>query len=615
MVFLTLLGALLLLALAQAVPALGAAADYTGGPQAGDYPLYVSNDHTVYALRFTAAAGTLLDAAGTPVATAGAQYYVKMRISPTAKPSGGTSRGFIWNATTQQWVQERADWSDFPVVTTGPGGAIAAGNTWWYFKFGDTTKPGATDSGTWYILVSLKPIAGADQTTQNNASPPAITITDMTGALNPGTLTSAFRVHNGAATTATDARRIEATNSGGTDVWSLSRTENNQVAQGYGSDATGDFELAVPVGRAFDAKIQNVIWPALASSFTGSLANVDIALGAADTTPPSAPTTLSATAGDGHVQLSWPAVADAASYTVYKWQAATPIGGSTNYTPQHMAVATVTTTTYDATGLTNGEEYFFEVRANDAATNVGQPTATQAATPKATSQLTLQTSANTVKWGGRATLTGELTDGAAPFTSGQQVRLESSYDGSSWTLLQLLDPNAPYAYGVAVQPTRKTVYRLVFEGDASHAAADQPARHGRAQGQARQAARPVQRQEGQEVHRLRRPDAQGEVRQSHGQDQVLSEEVRDLEAEEDRDDHEQGLQVQLPLLGEVLAPGKGQLEAGGLRGGDVQVRCHDLLAPLHEGQVGGDDPGCLMRAHGRDGAGRSSSRRRPSSPS
>ena len=37
-VFMALLGALLLLALAQAVPALGAAADYTGGPQAGDYP-------------------------------------------------------------------------------------------------------------------------------------------------------------------------------------------------------------------------------------------------------------------------------------------------------------------------------------------------------------------------------------------------------------------------------------------------------------------------------------------------------------------------------------------------------------------------------------------------
>ena len=251
------------------MPAFAAAPNYTGGPQAGDYPLFVSNDHTVSTLRFTAAAGTLHDSAGNPETDSGAQYYVKLRISPTATPSGGTSRGFIWNPTTQQWVQERSSWDQFPIVTTGAGGAIAAGNTWWYFKFGDTTKPALSDSGTWYLLVSLKPIDGADQTTQNNASPPAVTIMDMTGSLNPGTLTSAFRIHNGAATGATDARRIEATNSGGTDVWSLSRTENNQVAQGYGSDVTGDFELAVPVGAAFDAKIQNVIWPASAPSFTG----------------------------------------------------------------------------------------------------------------------------------------------------------------------------------------------------------------------------------------------------------------------------------------------------------------------------------------------------------
>ena len=31
-----------------------------------------------------------------------------------------------------------------------------------------------------------------------------------------------------------------------------------------------------------------------------------------------------------------------------------------------------------------------------------------------------------------------------------------------------------YAYGVAVQPTRKTVYRLVFEGDATHASTTSP---------------------------------------------------------------------------------------------------------------------------------------------
>jgi hypothetical protein len=466
LVLLTLLATLLVLA--SAVPALAAAPDYTGGPAAGDYPLYVSNDHTVSTLRFTAAAGSLRDAAGAAEVNAGAQYYVKLRISPTATPSGGTSRGFIWNPATQQWVQERSSWDQFPTVTTSAGGAITLGNTWWYFKFGDTTKPALSDSGTWYLLISLKPVAGADQTTQNNASPPAVTVMDMTGERNPGTFTSAFRIHNGSATTATDARRIEATISGGTDVWALSRTENNQVAQGYGTDATGDFELAVPVGAGFNAKIQNVDWPLPGVSFTGSLADVDIAFGAADTTPPAAPASLTATAGDGHVELSWPAVADAGTYTVYKWQAPAPVGGVTNYTSQPLAVATVATTSYDATGLVNGEEYFFDVRASDAATNVGPPTDTEAATPRFDADLALETSATVVNWGGAATLSGALTDGAEPFTAGQQVRAEYSYDGSTWELLQLLSPSGTFTYSVNVQPTRKTTYRLVFEGDAKH---------------------------------------------------------------------------------------------------------------------------------------------------
>ena len=470
-----LLGALLLLALAQAVPALGAAADYTGGPQAGDYPLYVANDHTVYALRLSAGAGTLLDSAGAAVTAPGAQYYVKLRISPTAKPSGGTSRGFIWNATTQQWAQERAAWSDFPVVATGTGGAIIAGNTWWYFKFGDVTKPGVADAATWYLIVSLKPIDGADQTTQNNATPPPVTITDMTGAL-PGALTSAFRIHNGAATGATDARRIEATNSGGTDVWSLSRTENNQVAQGYGSDATGDFELGVPVGLAFDARIQSVLWPALASSFTGSLADVDIALGAADTTPPIAPSALTATAGDGHVQLSWPAVADASAYTVYKWQAATPIGGSTNYTPQHMAAATVADDDVRRDRpdqrrgvLLRGPRQRRRDQRRPADGHTGGDAegrlGAHAADVRDDGQVGRQS--HPYRRAHRRRRAVHQRAAGAPGVVLRRFLLDSCCRCSTRP--------RPYAYGVAVQPTRKTMYQLVFEGDASHAAATSPA--------------------------------------------------------------------------------------------------------------------------------------------
>ncbi|HQH22213.1 MAG TPA: fibronectin type III domain-containing protein [Thermoleophilia bacterium] len=476
-VLLVLLAALLLLALAQAAPA-PAASEYVGGPAVdnqgrADYPLYIANDHTVYALRFTAEAGTLRDKDDQPVTTPGAQYYVKVRISPTATPSGGASRGFTWNPVTRQWVQERAAWDEFPVVTTGAGGAITTGNTWTYFKFGDTTKPAALDPSTWYILVSLQPTGGESGkgTTQNNADPPAVEIIDMTGALRPGELTAAFRVHNGVATA--DApennKRVEATASEGTEVWAISRTQANGVAQGYGTVAAGDFQLAVPVGLPFDVKIKDAIWPVAAPSFTGSVADVDIALGADDVTPPAAPASLTATPADGAAELSWSAVADAEKYVVYQWQAATPVGGSTNYTPHHVAVAEVDGAARSCTvaGLDNGSEYFFEIRARDAATNTGPPSATVAVTPKAATQLTLAASAKVVKWGGSATLSGELTSDE-PFASVPQVRLERSFNDSTWDLLTTIDPTAPYAVGTAVKPQRKTMYRLVFTGDATH---------------------------------------------------------------------------------------------------------------------------------------------------
>ena len=96
------------------------------------------------------------------------------------------------------------------------------------------------------------------------------------------------------------------------------------------------------------------------------------------------------------------------------------------------------------------------------------------ATPKAGADLTLETSDDVVNWGGSATLTGTLTDGVAAFTAERQVRLKKSNDGSTWTPLQGLDPSNTFRYSVTVKPTRRTMYRLVFEGDATHAGATSP---------------------------------------------------------------------------------------------------------------------------------------------
>ena len=137
-----LLGALLLLALAQAVPALAAGAVHRRRQRRGLPPLRRQRPQ-----RRTRCASRPRGLA------ASTEYYVKVRISPTDSISGGTSRGFTWNPTTQQWVQERDEWSKLPSFTTDATGAYASGNTWTFFKFGDTTKPA---EGRVQHLVSLR---------------------------------------------------------------------------------------------------------------------------------------------------------------------------------------------------------------------------------------------------------------------------------------------------------------------------------------------------------------------------------------------------------------------------------------------------------------------------
>jgi fibronectin type 3 domain-containing protein len=75
---------------------------------------------------------------------------------------------------------------------------------------------------------------------------------------------------------------------------------------------------------------------------------------AVPTTAPSAPTGLTATAGNAQVALSWNTDTGATSYNIYQSTSA-----SGTYTKVNSSI--VTTTSYTATGLTNGTAYYFEV--------------------------------------------------------------------------------------------------------------------------------------------------------------------------------------------------------------------------------------------------------------
>jgi fibronectin type 3 domain-containing protein len=103
---------------------------------------------------------------------------------------------------------------------------------------------------------------------------------------------------------------------------------------------------------------------------------------AADTTAPTAPTGLAATATSiSQINLSWTASTDNVGVTGYRIERCT--GAScTTYTQ----IATTTSTTYSNTGLTVSTAYRYRVRANDAAANLSAYSSVVTATTLADTQ-------------------------------------------------------------------------------------------------------------------------------------------------------------------------------------------------------------------------------------
>ncbi len=456
--------------LALAAPSAFAAGTFTGGPIVNDTPLYIANDHTVAAIRFTAApsadSSTLL-----PDTT----YYVKVRFSPSTAPQGSSNRGFTWNATSGQWVQERAEWADFPTVTTDATGQIVQ-SPWLYVKFADDTK-----SGTYYMLVSLS--TGASGSTLNGTVTPAVTVLDMTASTGGGSW-----VHNGIATGQSGGKRADAVAAGLTDVWALQRTEPNGCdddANGVVDDedhgvagAAGDFRLGVPAGAAFDVRLQSNIWPVAVPSFTAATADVDIAYGASDQTPPTAATGLTATAGANKVELAWSPATDLggstlSGYVVYRWTDPSPIGGATAYTSAPVAVGATAETSYTDTAVVTGTTYHYFVRPVDVATNYGPRSNTVTATPKEESVATLAPVKAVVAWLGDAALTWRITDAGGSDIMGAVGHVEGSIDkGVTWTAVTDVQIDAYTTWTVLATPdlTRRTWYRLRYEGNARYVA-------------------------------------------------------------------------------------------------------------------------------------------------
>ncbi len=131
------------------------------------------------------------------------------------------------------------------------------------------------------------------------------------------------------------------------------------------------------------------------------------------TSPPSAPTGLAASVGNGTVTLTWNAGGGATSYTVKR---ATVSGGP--YTTLG-TVSNPAPTSYTDTGLSNGTTYYYVVSASNQAgssPNSAEIAATPILPPTFTSSATA--SPNPVAQGSSTTVTAKVTDTANTLTNG-----------------------------------------------------------------------------------------------------------------------------------------------------------------------------------------------------
>jgi hypothetical protein len=345
---------------------------FTGGPDQA--PIYMLNDHTPIAVHFTASG-----------LAANAPYYVKVRMTVGTSPSGTTNRGFTWNSNTSSWVQERDAWTSFPQVTTDSGGNIGNASGWVYTKFGDDTK-----TGTYHIMISLSDTG--QSSTYNSSIVPVVTVLDPR--------TNGSWVHNGRLTNASYAgKNARVTDDASTTVLSLQKAEPNgsdDDSNGVVDDEkyssagpAGDFRMGVPVATTISVNLNQSRWTP-ANGFVSGAADVDLAVASTtDSSAPTAPGTASGSSGNATATITWSPASDnsaVSGYCVCRW--ATILSGQA-YSPVHSVVATLaaSATSWADTGLTNGTEYNYEVRAFDAATNVGPRGNTVTLTPLAPGSL------------------------------------------------------------------------------------------------------------------------------------------------------------------------------------------------------------------------------------
>lgn len=184
-----------------------------------------------------------------------------------------------------------------------------------------------------------------DDITTPDVTPPATSITSpVTGATVSGTTTVTATASDDRAVTTVEFyldNVLQFTDTAAPYSWSWNTTTASNGAH-------------MLTTKAYDA-----------AGNTGASAIVDVTVtNVGDTTPPSAPATLTASPAKRKINLSWSPSTDNVGVTGYQiWRASSATGTFTQ-------IATTTSTSYVNSGLTSGARWYYYVKAYDAAGNV-----------------------------------------------------------------------------------------------------------------------------------------------------------------------------------------------------------------------------------------------------
>ena len=239
----------------------------------------------------------------------------------------------------------------------------------------------------------------------------------------------------------------------------LSNFDVFAMAGGMGKALDQSLPVTVPAGGN---SVSVTFQAASSSAYTAMVSALELIPTGGPVTPtvPAAPSSLTATAGNGQVALAWGAVTGAASYNVYR---GTSAGGEAA-----APVATgLTSASYTDTGLTNGTKYFYVVTAVNGG---GESAKSNEASATPTAPATTPTAALRINSGGGAytDTTGNAWQADADFTGGatwtyQTLAVTGTSDPSLYRDVRY--SGGTFSYSLPATPGTYTLKLHFVEGD------------------------------------------------------------------------------------------------------------------------------------------------------